>query len=89
MNRAMWTSVTWNSAADFAGALRSRRRIQSQGRGGRAVVSKYLSATCDPLSIGCVIPAGLLVRRFLKTGCPAILRMTAVGHHYQQSIQNA
>jgi hypothetical protein len=63
------------------GITRSRRRIQSQGRGGRAVVSKYLPATCDPLSIGYLIPAGLLVRRFLKTGCPAMLRMTAVGHH--------
>jgi hypothetical protein len=69
----MWTSVTWNSAADFARALRGvvvefNRKDGADGR-------------CDPLSIGCLIPAGLLVRRFLKTGCPAMLRMTAVGHH--------
>jgi hypothetical protein len=72
----MWTSVTWNSAADFARALRG---VVVEFN--RAVVSKYLPAKCDPLSIGCLIPAGLLVRRFLKTGCPAMLRMTAVGHH--------
>jgi hypothetical protein len=78
----MWTSVTWNSAADFARALRGVVvEFNRKGRGGRAVVSKYLPATCDPLSIGCLIPAGLLVRRFLKTGCPAMLRMIAVGHH--------